>query len=173
MMKRAEKEALLKEIAAEAKAAKSLVFSDYKGVTVKQLSALRGELRKDGSRFKVLKKTILDLALREAGIDVDARALEGQVGVAFAKDEVSAAKTIADFVKANKDTKLAILGGALEGKGLSAAEVTALAKLPTKDEMRAKLAGTLQAPIASFVRTLSGTYGGFVRVLGAVAESRR
>ncbi|HWQ59725.1 MAG TPA: 50S ribosomal protein L10 [Candidatus Fimivivens sp.] len=173
MMKRAEKDILLKEVVAEAKAAKSLVFSDYKGVSVKQLSALRGELRKGGTRFKVLKKTILNLALREAGIDVDARKLQGQVGVAFAPDEVSAAKAIADFVKANKDTKLSIVGGALEGKSLSASEVNALAKLPSKDEMRAKLAGTLQAPIASFVRTLSGTYGGFVRVLNAVAESKK
>jgi len=172
-MKRAEKEALLKEVVSEAKAAKSLVFSDYKGVTVKQLSALRGELRKGGSRFKVLKKTILNIALHEAGIEVNARKLEGQVGVAFSQDEVFAAKTIADFVKANKDTKLSIVGGALEGKELSAAEVNALAKLPTKDELRAKLAGTLQAPVASFVRTLSGTYGGFVRVLNAVAESKK
>ncbi|MEI7749777.1 MAG: 50S ribosomal protein L10 [Candidatus Moraniibacteriota bacterium] len=173
MMKRAEKEVLLKAVAEEAKAAKSLVFSDYKGVTVKQLSALRGELRKGGSRFQVLKKTILDLALREAGIEVDARKLEGQVGVAFSPDEVFAAKTIADFVKANKDTKLSILGGALEGKSLTAAEVNALAKLPTKDEMRAKLAGTLQAPIASFVRTLQANVSGFVRVLNAVAESKK
>ncbi|NTW76008.1 MAG: 50S ribosomal protein L10 [Candidatus Moranbacteria bacterium] len=173
MMKRSEKDILLKEVVSEAKAAKSIVFSDYKGVTVKQLSMLRGELRKGGTRFKVIKKTILNIALREAGIDVDARKLEGQVGVAFAPDEVSAAKTIADFVKANKDTKLSIVGGALEGKQLSAAEVNALAKLPTKDEMRAKLAGTLQAPISSFVRTLSGTYGGFVRVLNAVAESKK
>ncbi len=172
MMKRAEKEALLKEIVIEAKAAKSIVFSDYKGVTVKQLSTLRGELRKDGTRFKVLKKTILNIALREAGIDVDAKKLEGQVGVAFAKDEVSAAKTIANFVKANKDTKLTIVGGALEGKSLTAAEVNALAKLPSKDEMRGILAGTLQAPIASFVRTLEANISGFVRVLKAVSDSK-
>jgi len=170
MMKRTEKEALLKEVSTEAKAAKSLVFADYKSVTVKQLSDLRGELRKDGSRFKVLKKTILDLALRDAGIDVDARKLEGQVGVTFSSDEVSAAKVIAGFIKENKETKLSILGGALEGKGLSAEEVNALAKLPTKDEMRAKLVGTIQAPVASFVRTLSGTYGGFVRTLDAIAK---
>ncbi len=173
MMKRAEKDVLLKAVAKEAKEAKALVFSDFKGVTVKQLSTLRGELRKGGSRFQVLKKTILNLALHEAGIEVDARKLEGQVGVAFSNDEVFAAKTIADFVKANKDTKLTIVGGTLEGKGLTAAEVNALAKLPTKDEMRAKLAATLQAPIASFVRTLEANVSGFVRVLNAVAESKK
>ncbi|MEI6650771.1 MAG: 50S ribosomal protein L10 [Candidatus Moraniibacteriota bacterium] len=173
MMTRADKEALLKEVAAEAKSAKSLVFSDYKGVTVKDLSALRGELRKSGSRFKILKKTILNLALREAGMNVDVRKLEGQIGVAFSPDEVSAAKTIADFVKGKKDLKLTIAGGALEGKQLSAEEVKALAKLPSKDELRGILAGTLQAPIASFARVLEGNISGFVRVLSAVADSRK
>lgn len=172
MMKRAEKEALLKDVTESAKGAKALVFSDYKGVTVKQLSELRSELRKSGSRFQILKKTILNIALRDAGIAVDARKLEGQVGVAFSTDEVSAAKAIADYVKANKDMKLSIVGGALEGKSLSADEVKALAKLPSKDELRGVLAGTLQAPIAGFVRTLSGNLSGLVRVLNAVAEKK-
>ncbi len=172
MMKRAEKEALLKDVVKSAKEAKALVFSDFTGVTVKQLSEVRSELRKSGSRFQILKKTILNIALRDAGIAVDARKLEGQVGVAFSTDEVSAAKAIADYVKANKEMKLSIIGGALEGKALSAAEVKALAKLPSKDELRGILAGTLQAPIAGFVRTLSGNLSGLVRVLSAVAEKK-
>lgn len=172
MMKRAEKESLLKQVTESAKEAKALVFSDYKGVTVKQLSEIRAELRKSGSRFQILKKTILNIALRDAGIAVDARKLEGQVGVAFSTDEVSAAKAIADYVKANKEMKLSIVGGALEGKALSAAEVKALAKLPSKDELRGTLAGTLQAPITGFVRTLSGNLSGLVRVLSAVAEKK-
>ena len=171
-MRRTEKEALLKEVVVSMKDAKALVFSDFKGVSVKDLSALRGELRKSGTRFQVLKKTLLNIALREAGIEADGRKLEGQVGVAYSTDEVVAAKTIADFVKANKETKLSIVGGALEGKELSADEVKALAKLPSKDELRATLAGTLQAPIAGFVRTLSGNLSGLVRVLNAVAEKK-
>ncbi|NTW14158.1 MAG: 50S ribosomal protein L10 [Candidatus Moranbacteria bacterium] len=173
MMTRSDKEILLKEVVEEAKGAKALVFSDYKGVTVKDLSALRAELRKSGSRFKILKKTILDIALREAGIAAETRKLEGQIGVAFSPDEVSAAKTIADFIKGKKDLKLTIAGGALEGKSLTAEEVKALAKLPSKDELRGVLAGTLQAPIASFARVLQGNIAGFVRVLDAVAESRK
>lgn len=173
MLTRQEKQTLLDEVASQAKDAKALVFSDYKGTTVADLSAIRGELRKSGSRFRVLKKTILDLALKQAGMDVDARSLEGQIGVAFGTDEVVAAKTLSDFVKKNKDASFSIVGGALEGKSLSAEEVKALAKLPTKDELRAKVVGTLQAPIAGFARTLSGTYGGFVRVLSAVADSKK
>ena len=173
MLNRQEKQALLEEVAEQAKAAKSLVFSDYKGTTVKDLSVIRAELRKSGSRFRVLKKTILDLALRQAGMRVDARSLAGQIGVAFGTDETVAAKTLADFVKKNKTGTLSIVGGALEGKQLSAEEVKALAKLPTQDELRAQVVGTLQAPISGFVRTLSGTYGGFVRVLSAVADGKK
>jgi len=172
MMKRAEKDILIKQVAERAKAAKALVFSDFKGVAVKDISAIRNELRKSGSKFQVMKKTLLNIALRDAGIAVDARKLEGQVGVAFSTDEVSAAKVIADYIKANKDLKLSIVGGALEGKALSADEVKALAKLPSKDELRGILAGTLQAPIAGFVRALSGNLSGLVRVLSAVAEKK-
>jgi large subunit ribosomal protein L10 len=172
MMKRQEKQSLIDEVALDIKGSKALVFSDFKGVSVKHLTVLRNELRKTGSKFQVMKKTFLHIALEKAGVAVDGRKLDGQVGVAFSVDEVAAAKTIADFAKANKDVPLTIVGGALEGKSLSSDEVKALAKLPSKDELRAKLAGTLEAPIAGFVRTLSGNISGFVRVLAAVAEKK-
>lgn len=171
-MKRQEKETLVENLASDIKEAKALVFSQYQGVTVKDLSTLRGELRKSGSKFRVFKKTLLDIALKKAGLDVDGRALEGQVGVAFGTDEVVAAKTIADFAKANKEVPIAIVGGTLESKALSADEVKALAKLPGKDELRGMLVGTLQAPISGFVRTLSGNLSGLVQVLKAVAEKK-
>lgn len=166
------KQALVAEVAEKAKNAKSLVFANYKGVTVKDLTAIRQELRKSGSSWQVLKKTLLNIALKDAGIEVDARKLSGQIGVAFGGDEVGAAKTLADFVKANKDTQLAIEGGSLGTKELSVAEVKALAKLPSRDELRAKLVGTLQAPIAGFVRTLSGNLSGLVQVLKAIEEKK-
>lgn len=173
MLTRQQKQALLEEVATQAKEAKALVFSDYKGTTVAEISEIRAKLRESGSRFRVLKKTILGLALREVGIEVDTRSLTGQIGVAFGTDEVVAAKTLADFIKKNKDGSFSMVGGALEGKQLSATEVGALAKLPSKGELRGKLVGTLQAPISGFVRTLSGTYGGFVRVPSAVAEAKK
>ena len=115
-----------------------------------------------------MKKTLLNIALKNAGVEVDARALEGQVGVAFSHDEVAAAKVIADFQKAHKEVTLSIEGGALGTKALSALEVKALSKLPSQDEMRAKLVGTLQAPIASFVRVMGGNLSGLVQVLKAI-----
>jgi len=102
---------------------------------------------------------------------VNARSLEGQVSISFSSDEVSAAKVIAPFAKKN-DKVLRIIGGALGTTALDVAEVQALAKLPSQDELRGQLVGTLQAPITGFVRALSGNLSGLVRVLQAVAEQK-
>ncbi|MBP7060400.1 MAG: 50S ribosomal protein L10 [Candidatus Moranbacteria bacterium] len=167
-----QKEALIAEVTEKIKASKALVFANFKGVTVKNVTTIRQELRKSGSSWLVLKKTLLNLALKNADVAVDARALDGQVGVAFSHDEVAAAKVIADFQKANKDVTFSIEGGALGKKALSIAEVKALAKLPSQDELRARLVGTLQAPIASFVRVLGGNLSGLVQVLKAIEEKK-
>ena len=167
-----EKEALVSEVADKIKGSKALVFANFKGVSVKDITSIRRELRKSGSSWQVLKKTLLNIALKDAGVEVDARALDGQVGVAFSQDEVAAAKVIADFQKANKDVTLTIEGGALGAKSLSANEVKALAKLPSQDELRAQLVGTLQAPIAGFVRTLSANLSGLMQVLKAIEEKK-
>ncbi len=172
MQNKSQKTDLIAEVSAKAKESKALVFANFKGVSVKDITTLRRSLRETGSGWQVLKKTLLNRALDKAGVKVDARGLDGQVGVAFSSDEVAAAKIIADFIKANKESTLAIVGGALGSEALSVDAVKALAKLPSRDELRAKLVGTLQAPIAGFVRTLSGNISGFVRVLGAVRDSK-
>ncbi len=169
---KSQKTELIAEVAAKAKGSKALVFANFKGVSVKDITTLRRSLRETGSSWQVLKKTLLNRALDEVGVKVDARSLDGQVGVAFSSDEVAAAKTIADFIKANKESTLSIVGGSLGSEALSVEAVKALAKLPSRDELRAKLVGTLQAPISGFVRTLSGNLTGLVRVLGAVRDSR-
>lgn len=169
---KSQKEGLVAEVTDKIKASKALVFANFKGVSVKNITTIRKELRKTGSSWQVLKKTLLDIALKNAGVEVNARELEGQIGVAFSHDEVAAAKAIADFQKANKDVTLTIEGGALGSKALSAAEVKALAKLPSQDELRAQLVGTLQAPITGFVRVLSANLRGLVQVLKAIEEKK-
>lgn len=170
MQTKQQKEQLIAEVKSKIAGAPAMVFADYKGLPVKDLMALKKELRATGSEWQVLKKTLLNIALREASVSVDARALEGQVAVIYSSDEVSAAKVLAGFAK--KNDKVRIVGGSLDVKSLSVDEVVALSKLPSRDEMRAKLVGTLQAPIAGFVRTLSGNISGFVRVLQAVADQK-
>lgn len=167
-----QKKDLVKEVTKKVKESKSLIFANYKGVTVKDLTLIRRELAKSGSSWQVLKKTLLNIALKDSGIEVNVRELEGQVGVAFSQDEVSAAKVLSDFKKANKEVSLSIEGGSLGSKSLTAKEIIALAKLPSKKELHGILVGTLQSPITSFVRVVNGNLQGLVQVLKAIQEKK-
>lgn len=171
MQTKKQKEQLIAEVRERVAASKSLVFANFKGLTIKEVDGLKKALRTSGAEMQVLKKTLLNIALEKEGVEVNARQLEGQVAAIFSPDEVSGAKALAEFAKPYKDFQI-IVGGALGSKALSTEEVKALAKLPTQDEMRAKLLGTLQAPISSFVRVLGGNMSGFVRVLQAVADKK-
>lgn len=173
MQTKVQKQELVSGVATKAKAAKAIVFANFKGVSVKDVTEIRRSLRESGSSWQVLKKTLLNLALKDAGYTLDARELDGQVGVVFSADEVSAAKVLADYIKTHKDTGLSIVGGTLGTETLSVEAVKALAKLPSRDELRAMLVGTLQAPVSAFVRTLSGNVSGLVRVLGAVRDAKQ
>ena len=170
---RAQKEALVAEVAEKIKASKALVFANYKGVSVKDLTYLRKNLKEKGGSWQVLKKTLLTLALKDAGVDVNARELDGQIGVAFSEDEVGAAKVFATFLKENKETSLSLQGGTLGAKKLSTEEVKALAKIPGKEELLGMLVGTLAAPMSGLVRALSGNAQGLVQVLRQVAEKKQ
>lgn len=172
MQHKSQKEVIVQAVTAKAKGAKALVFANFTGVSVKDITRIRRELMKSGSSWQVLKKTLLNIALKDAGVAVNARELDGQVGVAFSSDEVAAAKVLVDFKKANKESTLEIVGGALGKDALDVTAVKALALLPSRDELRAKLVGTLQAPITGLVRTLSGNITGFVRVLGAIEKQK-
>jgi len=172
MQSKQQKKIIVTEVAEKIKDSKSLVFANFKGVSVKNVTSVRKELAKSGSGWQVLKKTLLNIALKDAGISVDVKKFGGQIGVAFSSDEVSAAKVFAQFIKINKDVPLAIEGGALGVKGLSADEINDLAKLPSQKELQAKLVGTLQAPISGFVRILNGNLRGLVQVLKAIEEKK-
>lgn len=172
MQSKQQKQTLVAEVAKKIKGSKALVFANFKGVSVKDVTTVRKELAKSGSGWQVLKKTLLNIALKEAGVDVDVRKLAGQIGVAFSHDEVTAAKVIAGFAKANKEVPFTIEGGTLGANEISMDQVRALGKLPSRDELRAQLVGTLQAPIASFVRVLGGNLRGLVQVLKAIEEKK-
>ncbi len=171
MQTKQQKEELIRELAQKLKGSKAIVFSDYKGLQVKDLTALRKELREAGVELKVLKKTLINLALKDAGIEADVKKMEGQIAIAVSsQDEVAAAKIIAKAAKANENLK--IVGGILGIKELSAAEVNALAKLPSKEELLAKFVGTINAPVSGFVNVLAGNLRSLVNVLKAVADAK-
>jgi large subunit ribosomal protein L10 len=171
MQTRQQKEEIVKELAQKIKKSKAVVFSDFKGLTVSDMTTLRSELREKEIDFKVLKKTLMTIALKDAGIEMDITKMEGQIAVAVsAGDEVEASKIIAKMAKVNENLKIA--GGILGDKILSQEEVMALSKLPSKDELLAKLVGTLNAPISGFANVLAGNIRGLVQVLKAIEEKK-
>jgi len=148
-----------------------MIFSDYAGTSVAKMKNLRDELRKADSSYKITKKKLIELAFKNAGIGVDVKNMEGQIGVAIGKaDEVSAAKVLANFSKENKNFK--ILEGVLEGKVISGEEVIALSKLPSREELLSKLVGSVSAPVSGFVNILAGNIRGLVTVLKGIANSK-
>ena len=169
MQTKSQKKDLVKDLAEKIKNSKAVVFSDFKGLSVKNMTLLRRELKVKEIDFQVLKKTLITLALKDAGIKMDACKLKGQIAVAVsAGDEVEAAKIIAKACKASENLKM--LGGILGKEILSDKEVASLAKLPSKDELLAKLVGTLNAPISSFANVLAGNIRGLVQVLKGISE---
>jgi large subunit ribosomal protein L10 len=171
MQTKDQKKKLVKDLAEKVKSSKSVVFADFKGVKVKDLTELKKELRKEGVDFKVSKKTLINIAFKEAGIDVDTRKMEGQVAVSISsQDEVAPAKIIEKFSKKNENLK--ILGGILENKSLGIDQVKALAKLPSKEELLGILVGTIKAPISGFVNVCAGNIRGLVQALKAISEKQ-
>ncbi len=152
--------------------AKSVVFTSFTGLTVKENEALRSELINEQSEYYAAKKTLLARALSEANIEVDTKTLEGQVAITFGyADEIAPAKILSKFIKGS-DGRLKFLGGILEGKFLDAANVSALATLPSKEELYAKIVGSINAPVSGFVNVLAGNLRSFVGVLSAIQKTK-
>lgn len=152
---------------------KGAVVVDYKGLKMKDAQKIREKSWGEGVDYTVVKKTLLGLALKSAGLEaaVDASKLEGNIGVVLGySDEVATAKFAAQFAKEIETFK--ILGGLFEGKYIDAARVKQFASLPGKQELLARLVGTLNAPVSGFVNVLAGNLRGLVQVLNSIKESK-
>lgn len=167
-----QKAGILDSMISDMKDAKSVVFADFQGVSVKDFQALRSQLREAGVKFKVAKKTLIRLAAKDQGFEeIPAEVLEGPVGAAFSmEDEIVAAKLLHDFAKKNENLKLR--GAIFEGKILSIAETKQLALIPGKDELIGKFIYLIKSPISGFHGVLNNTLAGFVRALDAVAKKQ-
>ena len=170
-MPTAKKEATIEELREKIASAKNLFFTNYQGLTVSEISKLRNELRKDGSTYGVVKNTLFKRAAgEELASQLDA-ILAGPTGVVFAgEDPVAPAKAIKTFSDQTKpvDVKAAYIDGKLVDK----AQVLALAALPPKIELLARLVGSLKSPLTGLVMVLSGNQSGLVRVLNAIREKK-
>ena len=167
-----QKTEILEGMINDMKDAKSVVFADFQGVSVKDFQDLRAKLREAGVKFQVAKKTLIRLAAKDQGFEeIPAEVLEGPVGAAFSmEDEVIAAKLIFDFGKKNENLKLR--GAIFEGRILSIAETKQLAQIPGKDELIGKFIYLIKSPITGFHGVLNNTLAGFVRALDAIAKKQ-
>jgi large subunit ribosomal protein L10 len=162
-----QKETDLAELTEKIKGAKSIVLSEYRGTTVKDIDNFRNALRKEDLFAKVYKVTLVKKALEANGI---AASVDYKTPVILAisnDDEVAAARIVKGVGKTVQTIK--ILSGVVDGKFVEKAQVAALADLPSKQELRAKLVGTINAPVSGFVNVLAGNIRGLINVLNAVA----
>jgi len=153
-MANAEKTAMVEELTGKFRDSSGAVLTEYRGLTVAQLSELRGSLRGNAT-FSVVKNTLTKIAATEAGLgDQVAPMLSGPSAIAFVDGDVAqAAKGLLDFAKANP--LLVIKGGVLDGKPLTAAEVSKLADLEPREVLLAKLAGAMKASMSNAAATFS------------------
>ena len=170
---RQDKEKIVQNLSDKFSRAKSIVFLGFKGLTVKEDGELRSRLRSEDIDYKVARKTLIKRGLKEVNIEgVEDLELEGPVGTAVSyDDEVAPARLANEYAKTNK--KLKLLGGYVSNKYLDATEIKALSLLPGKDQLRAQLVGTINAPVSGFVNVLAGNIRGLVNVLKAIEDDKK
>ncbi|MHB8810715.1 MAG: 50S ribosomal protein L10 [Desulfobulbaceae bacterium] len=170
-MNRDEKSSKVSELNETFSKAKFAVVADYRGLKVTELEKLRRELKKNDAQFQVAKNTLLRLAVKGTDHEGLSEFFTGTTAVAVSfADPVASAKTLAAFAK--EFEALRIRSAALDGKVLSGDDVVALSKLPGKQELRAKLLGTLAAVPTGLVRVLNGVPSKLVYVLQAIKEQK-
>lgn len=165
-----EKQAIVAEVSAEVARAQAIVLAEYRGLEVGNITALRRQAREAGVTLRVLKNTLARRAVEGTPFAALADKMAGPLMYGISADPVAAARVINTFAKDND--KLVIRAGALAGSVLDANGVKALATMPSREELLSKLLGTMQAPIAQFVRTLNEVPTKFVRALAAVRDAK-
>jgi Ribosomal protein L10 len=169
-LNRQEKAVVIEEVSAEVAKAQSIIIAEYRGLDVASVTVLRKSARESGVYLRVLKNTLVRRALAGTPFEGLSTQLTGPLMYAISADPVAAAKVLAEFAKSND--KLVITGGAMPNSLLDVNGVKALATMPSREELLSKLLGTMQAPIAQFVRTLNEVPTKFVRGLAAVRDQK-
>jgi len=165
-----EKKAVVAEISAEVAKAQAIIVAEYRGLEVGNMTDLRREARKAGVYLRVLKNTLARRAVEGTPFSGLSEHMVGPLVYGISPDPVATAKLLNDFSKSND--KLVIKAGAMPNAVISAKEVKALATMPSREELIAKLLGTMQAPIAQFVRTLNEVPTRFARGVAAVRDKK-
>ena len=165
-----QKQAVVAEVAAQLAKAQAVIVAENRGLPVEVVTGLRAKARKSGLYLRVLKNTLARRAVKGTPFEKLAEQMSGPLMYGIAQDPVAGAKVLSEFAKDNE--LFVIKGGAMPNAMMSVKDVKALATMPSREELLAKLVGTLQAPIAKLVRTMNEVPGKFVRTLAAVQAAK-
>ncbi|MEO7728657.1 MAG: 50S ribosomal protein L10 [Burkholderiales bacterium] len=165
-----EKQAVVAEIGGEVAKAQAIVVAEYRGLGVAAMTDLRKKARGSGVYLRVLKNTLARRAVAETPFAGLSDKMVGPLAYGISSDPVKVAKVLHEFARGND--KFVIKAGALANLVMSAKDVANLANLPSREELIAKLMGTMQAPIATLARTLNEVPGKLVRTLAAVRDQK-
>ena len=150
--------------------APGLIFTDYRGLTVAQITDLRRSLRKQSAEFKVVKNNYAKIAMNELGLPFEEGFLTDPTAIALARTDIGpVAKTLFDFAR---ESPLKVKGGMVDGQALLVAAVEAISRLPGRLELLAMLLGTMNAPLRALLFAMKGVSSKLVRTLQAVAEQK-
>lgn len=169
-LNRSEKAVVVEEVSAKVAGAKAIVIAEYRGLEVGEITKLRRNARSAGVYLRVLKNTLARRAVNDTPFAGLSDKMVGPLIYGISEDPVAVAKVLSNFAKDND--KLVVKAGSLPNSVIDAAGVKALASLPSREELLARLLGTMQAPIAQFVRTLNEVPTKFVRGLAAVRDQK-
>ena len=166
-----EKQAVVAEVAKQVAGAQAIVMAENRGMPVAAMIQLRAKARASGVYSRVVKNTLVRRAVADTPFASLAEKMVGPLAYGIGSDPVAVAKVLNDFAKGNE--KFVITGGGMPGQVMSPKEITALASLPSRNELIAKLLGTMQAPVVKLVRTMNEVPAKFVRALAAVRDSKQ
>ena len=165
-----QKQAVVAEVAAKLVGAQAVIVAQYRGLDVGRVTQLRARARKSGLYLRVLKNTLARRAVKGTPFESLSDQLVGPLMYGIAADPVAGAKVLSEFARENE--LFVIRGGAMPGSRMSDKDVKALALLPSREQLLARLAGTLQAPMAKLVRTMNEVPARFARTLAAYRDSK-
>ena len=165
-----QKKAVVAEVSAQVGTAQAIIVAEYRGLEVGVMTDLRAKARKAGLYLRVMKNTLVRRAVKDTPFDKLAEKMIGPLVYGISSDPVASAKVLNDFAKANE--RFVIKAGGLPNSVISAKDVTALANMPSREQLLSTLLGTMQAPVVKFVQTLNEVPGRFVRTLAAVRDQK-
>lgn len=166
-----EKKAVVAEVSAQVAKAQAIIVAEYRGLEVGDMTQLRAKARQSGIYFRVLKNSLARRAVADTPFAGLSEHMVGPLAYGIGSDPVAAAKVLHEFAKGNE--KFVIKAGAMTNFVMSKKDVANLATMPSREELLSKLMGTMQAPIAKFVRTLNEVPTKFVRGLAAVRDQKQ